>query len=165
MLSAISLGQSEGLSAHAGTQEMVRPMAPPSLPISTYTAWHPLNMRGITGHPDTFCAVRDPYSTMSELPVVQSELVNRKEENIEEVVSHTGWMRGSKRSSLGAPGFLKLPDSLKTESEAALTATWSTLEAGSCAVFAFSCRNRSAEYSPTWTQQIEASCCHAEHAI
>ena len=62
--------------------------------------------------------------------------------------SLTGWMRGSKRSSWGAPGFLKLPDSLNTESEAALTAALSTLEAGSCAVFALSSRRRSAEYSP-----------------
>ena len=60
----------------------------------------------------------------------------------------TGCSRGSKRSSWGAPGFLKLPESLKTESEAAFTAAWSTLEAGSCAVPAFSSRRRSAEYSP-----------------
>ena len=36
----------------------------------------------------------------------------------------TGCSRGSKRSSWGAPGFLKLPESLNTESEAAFTAAW-----------------------------------------
>ena len=60
----------------------------------------------------------------------------------------TGCSRGSKRSSWGAPGFLKLPESLNTESEAAFTAAWSTLEAGSCAVPALSSLRRSAEYSP-----------------
>lgn len=65
----------------------------------------------------------------------------------------TGAMRGSKRSSWGAPGFLKLPESLKTESEAAFTAILSTFEAGSCAVAALSSRRRSAEYSPAATQK------------
>ena len=68
----------------------------------------------------------------------------------------TGCSRGSKRSSWGAPGFLKLPESLKTESEAAFAAAWSTLEAGSCAVPALSSRRRSAEYSPAMEAVIQS---------
>ena len=64
----------------------------------------------------------------------------------------TGSIRGSKRSSCGAPGFLKLPESLNTAVEAAFTAALSTFEAGSCAVLALSSFRRSAEYSPAYAQ-------------
>ena len=96
-----------------------------------------------------------PSGELTTVPLISGKKVTRTDAIL------TSWMRGSKRSSWGAPCFLKLPDSLNTESEAAFTAVLSTLEAGSCAVFALSSRRRSAEYSPACTQGFQRVNCVA----